>query len=237
MKNLSVKYPVIFEIILFVTVILFSGLLVGILELFGCDSSISSSIARILTSMILLIAFRKVFKFKNAFKGFVIMLPTLLLAFYKIPYHFVSDGGEMNKLSCSIILIALAPAIFEEILFRGIFIYYLKQKYDRSIVVVILSAVLFSVVHLTNIAAMDKASLFFQLIMAFVLGVTWAAVYICTEDIVSLIIAHFLVDILSHLFGGGTTSSICILVIIIVLFMIEMIYGLALVRNEIQFRR
>ncbi len=236
MKNLSENRPITFEIILFAAAVLLAGALAAVIKMSGLGDSVSSAAARILTGIILLIVFRKNFKPGSAFKGFAVMLPALLLAVYKIPYHFASGGGEPNKITLSIILIGLAPAVLEEILFRGIFIYNLKKKYNRPAVIVIVSAVMFSLVHLTNIGGMDAASLILQLIMAFAVGVVLGAVYLRTEDIVSVIIAHFAIDITGYIFCGGKSAPMYFLIIVAGLLLFEIIYGLILLRAERAYR-
>lgn len=228
MKKISEKHPVISVIILFVLGILLGGVVAGVLNALGFANEVSTSIARILIGIVFLaINFRK-FKFSNSFKGLVPMIPVLLLAIYKIPYHFISGGGTPNAITVPVLLIGLAPAVFEEILFRGIFVFNLKKKYNNSITIVFISALVFSLVHLTNIMGMDTVSLFIQLIMAFVVGVVLGAVYLKTGDLVSVIVAHFAIDVLGGIFYGGNMTPQYFMVIMIALWIIETVYGFML---------
>lgn len=228
MKKISEKHPVISVIILFVLGILLGGIVAGVLNALGFANEVSTSIARILIGIVFLaINFRK-FKFSNSFKGLVPMIPVLLLAIYKIPYHFISGGGTPNAITVPVLLIGLAPAVFEEILFRGIFVFNLKKKYNNSITIVFISALVFSLVHLTNIMGMDTVSLFIQLIMAFVVGVVLGAVYLKTGDLVSVIVAHFAIDVLGGIFYGGNMTPQYFMVIMIALWIIETVYGFVL---------
>ncbi|MBQ0064407.1 MAG: CPBP family intramembrane metalloprotease, partial [Firmicutes bacterium] len=180
MKKFGEAHPVIHIVILFVIGVLFAGVVGGILNVLGFDNNVSGSIARILIGIVFLVIHYKKFKFGHSFKGLVVMLPVLLLAIYKIPYHYISGGGTPNAVTVPILIIGLAPAIFEEILFRGILVFNLKKKLDNPIAIVFISALVFSLVHLTNIMGMDLISLLVQLIMAFVTGVVLGAVYLKT---------------------------------------------------------
>lgn len=229
---MSKKFPIIYEIILFMIAAILAGFLMYIVKLFLRDDTLSSSVARILAGLILMLIYRKKFKLSNAFSGFYIMLPALLLAIYKIPYHFISGGGDIGKITLSVLLAGLAPAVFEEILFRGIFIHNLKQRYQQPVTIVIISAIVFSFLHLTNMSAMDTSSMIVQLIMAFVVGVVLGAVYLRTEDIISVIIVHFSIDFIGDIFRGGTTTPAYFLIIMIILMLFEIIYGLNLLRKS-----
>lgn len=205
-----------------------------VINVFGIANEVSSSIARIITGCVFFAVFHKSFEFGNSFKGLLIMLPALLLAIYKIPYHFISGGGTPNSITLPIILIGLAPAVFEEILFRGIFIHNLKAKSESSTVIVLISAIVFSLVHLTNIAGMDLISLLLQLIMAFVTGIVLGAIYLRTDDIISVIIAHFAIDILGGIFYGGETTPYYFVAIMSLIWIFEAVYGICLVRKQAQ---
>ncbi len=231
MKRFNEKHPVIFVIILFVIGLLLAGVVTGVLNGFGFDIAVSGSIARILIGIIFLAINYRKFKLGNSFRGFVTMLPVLLLAVYKIPYHFISGGGTPNAITVPIILIGLAPAVFEEILFRGIFVFHLKKKYSSSVAIVFISALVFSLVHITNIMGMDLLSLLVQVIMAFVVCVVLGAVYLKSGDLMSVIVAHFLIDVLSGIFYGGGTTPYYFLAIMVALAIFETVYGFLLVRK------
>ncbi|MDO4978460.1 MAG: CPBP family intramembrane metalloprotease [Eubacteriales bacterium] len=231
MKDFNEKSPIVIEIILIIIGLLLAGIVTSLFSLFGCDSEVGGSLARILVGIVFLAIFHKKFKFTSSFKGFVPMLPALLFAFYKIPYHFISGGGTVNSITVSVLLIGFAPAIFEEVLFRGIFIFNLKKKYNKPITVVLISAVVFGLLHMTNIVGMNMTSVLLQSTVSFAIGIVFGAVYLYTEDIVSVIIAHFLVDVLGVIFTGGETTPYYFLVIFVAMCCIEIIYGLLLVRK------
>ena len=233
MKAISEKHPIIFEMILFVIGALLAVIVARALNIFGGNDELNISIARILIGIAFLAVFHRSFKFGNSFKGFIPMLPVLLLAIYKIPYHFISGGGVPNAITVPVLLIGLAPAVFEEVLFRGIFIANLKKRFHTPTAIVLISAVVFSLVHLINIGGMSMISLVLQLIMALVSGIVLGAIYLYTGDLVSVIIAHFAIDVLGVIFYGGKTTPYYFYVILAVLWIFETVYGFLLMRKKL----
>lgn len=233
MKSYSEKHPIFFEIIILVIGLLLASIVATIFNVFGWNNEVSGAVARILTGIAFIVVFNKNFKFDNCLKGLVPMLPLLLLAIYKIPYHFISGGGNINTITISILLIGLAPAVFEEIIFRGIFISNLKNKYNSPMAIVLISAVAFSLVHVTNIGGLNILSLVLQMIMALVAGIAFGAIYLYTEDIISVIIAHFCIDVLGGIFPGGDTTPYYFFIILALIWIIEIVYGLLLVKKLI----
>lgn len=231
MKVISEKHPIIFEIILFVIAVLLSSVAAIVFNVFGCNNDVSVSISRILIGIAFIAVFHRNFKFGNSFTGLALMLPALLLAIYKIPYHFISGGGTPKGITASVLLIGLAPAVFEEVLFRGIFISNLKKRFDNPTAIVLISAVVFSLVHLTNMGGMNIMSVFLQLIMALVAGVVYGAIYLYTSDLISVILAHFAVDVLGGIFYGGDTTPYYFLFILAAILICETVYGFLLVRK------
>lgn len=231
MKGISKKHPIIFEIILFMLASLLAVVVALILNILGCNIVDSTAIARILIGIALIAVFHGSFKFGNSFTGLVLMLPALLLAIYKIPYHFISGGGTPNRITVSVLLVGLAPAVFEEVLFRGIFISNLKKRFDNPTAIVMISAVVFSLEHLTNMGGMSIISLFLQLIMALVVGIVLGAIYLYTSDLISVILAHFAVDVLGGIFYGGETTPYYFFFVLAAILLFETVYGFLLMRK------
>lgn len=71
-----------------------------------------------------------------------------------------------------------------------------------------------------------------QVIVAMSVGIALGAIYLCTEDIISVIIAHFLIDTLGVIFAGGETTPYHFLAIFVALSCFEIVYGLLLVRKK-----
>ena len=98
---------------------------------------------------------------------------------------------ESNSLIVNLLVIALLPAVVEEIIFRGlIFNGYKKRNPFKA---ALLSALLFGLIHM-NIN---------QFSYAFVIGILFALLTYVTGSVIPSIIAHFIVNgtsvVLSHL--------------------------------------
>ena len=93
------------------------------------------------------------------------------------------------------------------------------------IATLIVSAVLFGAVHLTNIVGMPPAQVLIQAAYAVVVGLVFGAVYIRSGDLVSLIAAHFAIDFTSRAFPGGTTTPHLLIIVFIALMILEAVYA------------
>lgn len=120
------NHPIIFILILFAITLVISGILAGIINIFVKDDNISGAISRIIVSIFMILLFYNKDNFKYNFRGLKLMLPLLLFGLYKIPLWFYTQGEISNILTGFIC--GLAPGIYEEFLFRGIFIDRLSRK-------------------------------------------------------------------------------------------------------------
>jgi membrane protease YdiL (CAAX protease family) len=64
-------------------------------------------------------------------------------------------NGEFYPFTAEILLLGLAPAVFEEVVFRGIFISNLKESGKSDMEALLIPALFFGIIHLTNIAGAD----------------------------------------------------------------------------------
>ncbi len=86
------------------------------------------------------------------------------------------------------LLLAFA-AICEELFFRG-FLLFSNKRYG-----VIISAVVFSLMHLVSLKSVDTAYIMVLLLLAFSAGVAYAFITIFTKSIIPCIILHILTNI------------------------------------------
>ena len=71
----------------------------------------------------------------------------------------------------------------------------------------LISSILFAVLHLTNIAGMDALSVAIQFGYSLVIGMVLAAVYLKNYSILQVIALHFLIDFYApYLCGTGCVS-------------------------------
>jgi membrane protease YdiL (CAAX protease family) len=88
-------------------------------------------------------------------------------------------GAEFSL--SAILTVAVLPAIFEEILCRGLVLRALLKRYS-SVVSIVVSALMFGVIHLNP----------WQFVTAFLLGILLGWIVLKTGSIVLTVIAHFL---------------------------------------------
>lgn len=101
-------------------------------------------------------------------------------------------------------------AIWEQVYFRGLLLAQLRRRFARARTAVVVSALLFGAIHLTNIVGLDADPMFtlVQSLWAFLSAVGMAAVLIRTGSIWPLIAAHFLLDGIERvLFTGQATRA------------------------------
>lgn len=95
-----------------------------------------------------------------------------------------------------ILLLALVPGIWEELVFRGVILRNLEQRYSpwRSILV---SSVLFGLFHLGNFwATADTTAVLAGVVAATVLGVGWGYTVVATGSVIPAMVLHYTVDVL-----------------------------------------
>jgi membrane protease YdiL (CAAX protease family) len=101
-------------------------------------------------------------------------------------------------------------AVWEQVYFRGLLLEQLRRRVARARTAVVLSAMVFGLVHLTNVSGLDADPTFavVQTLWAFLGGVGMAAVLVRTGSIWPLVAAHFLLDGTERLvFAGQATHA------------------------------
>ena len=208
MYKFGEKHPIGFEIILIIVSFLASGVIVVACSMVNMHPDLSSSLARIFVALVLLVIYRRAFTGQNIFTNPVIVIPSLLFPAWNIFYNLSSGavfGGSLFFIEAAIT--AIAPALFEEVIFRGIFIYNLKKKGSSDLSCLFITAALFAVVHLTNLVGQSFATVALQTGYSFVVGLALAAVYLRNNSIVQVVIVHFLIDFTNRLYLEQATSA------------------------------
>ena len=224
------KHPILFEIILFVVSFIAAALFTVVGSVFYLPSEISSSIGRIIVGLLLILFYMRAFKGNSFTKGFVSVLPALLFVVWNF-YYNLSAGKQFGDIPATVIT-ALAPAIYEEVVFRGIFLYNLKKHGYSDMSALLVSAAFFAAVHLTNIAGMAPALVALQVGYSFVIGMVFAAIYLKNRSLLQIILVHFLIDFSTQVFAAGSDSASSVQIILFaVLLALEAIYALFLVKK------
>ena len=230
MRAFSRNHPVLFGVLLF-----FAALLAAVP--FSAAGSVlagkeaGSAVGRLIVGVVLILLFRPCFRKGRPFSGLRWILPALLFPLWNIVYHLASGMGELvpaARLPLAILL-GLAPAVFEEVIFRGILIAKLRENGKTPMAALVISAVLFGAVHLTNLAGMPLSDALVQTGYAVVVGLVLGAVYLKSGDIAAVILAHALIDITSSLFAAspGETSAPMLLAFVLLL-AVEAVYAVRL---------
>ena len=205
MKTFGARHPILFQAVLFIAAIclavFFAILSLGALPLEAKTQNVGTATGRLLAGGLLFLVFIRSFKLKRQFSGFVIVLPALLFAAWNLFRHFLTKDGTVDNYAYAIVL-GLAPAVFEEVLFRGIFIRNLKANGRKPLAILLISALFFGLVHVTN-TSLGAVNVLIQVSYAIVIGLVFGAIYIKTEDLVSIIIAHAAIDICHQIFPAG----------------------------------
>ena len=110
----------------------------------------SVSIGRLLASAVIWFIFRRYFKDIHPFSGLLMGMPLLLFAAWNLG-HKLSHGMSMTLDYFSAFVNALAPAVFEEFIFRVIEIGKLRECSKTPMYALLASSLLFSLIHITNI--------------------------------------------------------------------------------------
>ena len=209
MKAFFDKHPVLFTILLF----LISMIAVVPFSIFSpaaWPDSFSISIGRILVAMVLMFLFRSCIRMENSFKAVRLLPVPLLIPLWNIAYHVLTNCGQLVSFGSPIIIAfvcALAPAVFEETIFRAIQIDRLKKSGKDATAVLLISSAVFAAVHLTNIAGMTPVNVLVQIVYSFVIGFLLGAIYIRTEDFASVVLIHFLIDFSNQIFANSPAVS------------------------------
>ena len=85
--------------------------------------------------------------------------------------------------------------------------YNLKKKGHGALVCMLISAAVFALVHLTNIAGQAAADVALQAGYSFVVGLVFAAVYLKNNSLLEIAFAHFMIDFTNRIFNEQAASA------------------------------
>ena len=231
MKSFGTKKPVLFELLLFIIAMAAAVILGVILGNVNEIRNMSMALSRIIVTLILLVIFRKCFRNERPLAGIGYALPALLLAAWNAACG-LAFGGKFELPDAEVIILSAAPAVFEEVLFRGILISNLKENGKSDMSAMMISAVFFGLVHLTNIVGMSLPNTLIQTGYATVIGLLFGAVYLKKHDILSVMIMHGLIDLSSHMFvNRSTVITPAMLAAFAGILLLVVVYSFVLTKN------
>lgn len=225
--------PILFEIILIIIAFLAAGVITAVGGGAGMHPDLASSIGRIFIALLLFVIFRGAFRGTRVFGNPVYVIPALLFIVWNL-YYNLSGGAQLGGMNFYIeaLITAMAPALFEEVIFRGIFIHNLRAKGYSNIASLLISALIFAAAHLTNIVGQSALTVGIQFLYSLVVGLVLAAIYLRNRSIVEVIIVHFLIDFFNRIYiDPPTTSSYTQIAIFGVLLAAEAVYAIWLTRG------
>lgn len=184
---------------------------------------------------LVLFGYRNIFRFSFNNKTILIILPALLIALNNFPISaYLNDRTNIVEPTSTVflfLLTCLATGFAEEIIFRGIGLQFLLQRLPQTlkgtILAVLLSSLVFGLMHLFNIfGGSGVGNTLLQVGYSFLMGAMWAVLYLKTKNIWLVMILHGLYNFFGQvLFELGSvinrydTVTIAITVILAVLVM------------------
>lgn len=155
--------------------------------------------------LIIIFGFSRVFKFgKDAIKNWDIALVAIFIAVNNFPIIALLNkeavvSADTSKI-ISFICYCFSVGLFEEIFFRGLIlsvflIYFKSQKYG-SLWAVIVSSIIFSLMHILNLfsgTALD--AVFLQVGYTFLNGMVYSLLFYFTKSIYLSVLCHALFDV------------------------------------------
>ena len=215
MNSFSAKHPVIFGIILIVAALFVTGVLTALLTAVGLSTEGGTVIGRVIVAAVLILLFHACFHWDKSFSGIALAWPVLIVVAWNIVYHLMEGAGFVAASAIpGAILAGLAPGLFEEVIFRGIIIDKLRASGKGVWYSLIVSALLFALVHLTNIVGMSLANVLVQVTYSLVIGLFLGAVYLASDDIAAVILAHASIDISNQIFATSPNVSSAVMVVV-----------------------
>jgi len=131
----------------------------------------------------------------NFNKDFFITLPIILMAILLLVYVIFTSQTLDNEKVAMFFATAVAVGIAEELIFRVAGYRVLLATGSSVKKAILLSALLFSLFHLSNIAAGQGVEIMGQLGITFMMGVILAYTYYRTESILYVMFIHFIWDL------------------------------------------
>ncbi len=134
------------------------------------------------------------------FVGFLLQSLVVLIIYLAGDYHVTQINPFISLLPG--FMIALTSGVFEEIIMRGI-IFRLTEEKLGTVIALIISALLFGLLHLPN----HNATLYSAFAIAMEAGILLAAIYVYTRNLWSAIFLHFSWNFAESSIYGGILSG------------------------------
>jgi len=165
----------------------------------------TNSISRFIGGVVFVIilcslGYKALFKFNGSLvKSLMIVLPGLLIAVNNFPIiAYLDMRAAVTEPTYTIYLFiieCISIGFFEEVVFRGIILIFLLQRFSSTkkgiYKAMILSSALFGLIHLVNIfSGANIGNTILQIGYSFLMGMMWAVVYLKTRNIWYSVLLH-----------------------------------------------
>ena len=208
MKEFPSKHPIVFGAILFIIALIAALVPTAALQMVGFTTESAAAVGRLIVGIILLAIFRSSISWESSFKGLRWVLPALLIVVWNIALELIAGNTPVGSAGIvEALLLGLAPAIFEESIFRIAVIGKLREGGRGAWHALWASSLLFAAIHLTNAVGGNIANTLVQVVYSLAIGLFLGAIYLKTGDAASAILAHAAIDISNHLFVGPDASA------------------------------
>lgn len=114
--------------------------------------------------------------------------------------------SEPDVVGWGYFLLALVPAIWEELAFRGLIQSKLRVVFSVRIAI-LLSAASFGLFHFSNLLTQSPSQAIPGVILAFFFGIGWGYLTVRTRSVVPAMISHYLVDSMGQIFLSVDNSD------------------------------
>lgn len=219
-RHILFDHPILTEIVMFVLFIVISNLVIYGIHYFGYDfegvtDQLVNSGVLIFSSIVVTLLFQLYFhkEFDGMFGwsnlGILLSIPTLLFvvsnlfSFETMQFNFLNPEVTVNPIPACLVM-ALAPGIAEELMFRGIpASNWMRTAEDEGTVLkcTFITSIIFGLVHSLNaLSGAAISSTIFQVFYATCLGIIFCAIFLRTGSMWPTMIAHTLIDFSGFLF-------------------------------------
>ncbi|MCR3905555.1 MAG: CPBP family intramembrane metalloprotease [Tenericutes bacterium] len=165
---------------------------------------ITGSLLRILGGLVFIVIIYglghgHIFKIKNLSKALLIMIPAFIVSINNFPIVAFLDGRAILTEPIYRIFLffieSLSVGFFEEIIFRGMILVFLLDKFKEEkngvMISIILSSLIFGFIHVLNIfngASVNSTML--QIGYSFLVGMMWAVLFLKTGNLWLTMLLH-----------------------------------------------
>ncbi|MFH5811730.1 lysostaphin resistance A-like protein [Companilactobacillus sp. FL22-1] len=175
------------------------------------------------------------FNDRNLFEQLMTAMPAIIIiGLLDYPVLFEADF----QVKIRAIVICLLVGLAEEYVFRGLLIaLFLKLTQNRAFLTVVVSSLIFGLIHVTNLKALPIGYVSVQVIFAAAIGILFGTIYLKTKNLTLVIVLHALRDMFpmfsNKLMGqmGQTQFSMAILYIMVIFLLITLVIARSQLKN------